>query len=98
MSLNPAPHYSRPHDSRPHHYSRPHDSRPTTHAPRLTPVDALQLRRDPNPNPYYTGETLAGFNIAVGGGMGRAHKQEATFARAASHLGFVRQGDVEPSS
>jgi len=37
------------------------------------------------------GETLAGFNIVVGGGMGRAHKQESTFARAASHLGFVRK-------
>jgi len=37
------------------------------------------------------GETLAGFNIVVGGGMGRAHKNEATFARAASHLGFVRK-------
>ena len=37
------------------------------------------------------GETLAGFNIVVGGGMGRAHKQEATFARAASHLGYVRK-------
>ena len=42
------------------------------------------------------GETLAGFNIAVGGGMGRAHKQEATFARAASHLGFVREGISNP--
>merc|ERR1719421_2150811 len=37
------------------------------------------------------GQTLAGFNIVVGGGMGRAHKQEATFARAASHLGYVRK-------
>jgi sulfite reductase (ferredoxin) len=35
------------------------------------------------------GKTLAGFNIMVGGGMGRKHKAEATFARAASHLGFV---------
>jgi len=35
------------------------------------------------------GKTLDGFNIVVGGGMGRTHKKEATFARAASHLGFV---------
>merc|ERR1719305_551233 len=35
------------------------------------------------------GKTLAGFNIMVGGGMGRKHKAEATFARAASHLGYV---------
>ena len=35
------------------------------------------------------GVDLAGFNIVVGGGMGRTHKAEQTFARAASHLGFV---------
>merc|ERR1719506_3290143 len=35
------------------------------------------------------GKTLAGFNIVVGGGMGRTHKAEKTFARAASHLGFA---------
>ena len=39
------------------------------------------------------GVTLAGFNIVVGGGMGRTHKAEHTFARAASHLGFVRKDD-----
>ena len=33
------------------------------------------------------GVDLAGFNIVVGGGMGRTHKAEQTFARAASHLG-----------
>ena len=27
------------------------------------------------------GETLAGFNIVVGGGMGRAHKNEVSLAR-----------------
>jgi len=35
------------------------------------------------------GKTLKGFNIVVGGGMGRTHKAEQTFARAASHLGFA---------
>jgi sulfite reductase (ferredoxin) len=35
------------------------------------------------------GKTLKGFNIVVGGGMGRTHRKEATFARAADHLGFV---------
>merc|ERR1719247_4097380 len=39
------------------------------------------------------GVDLAGFNIVVGGGMGRTHKNEATFARAASHLGFVKKED-----
>jgi len=39
------------------------------------------------------GETLKGFNLVVGGGMGRTHKKEATFARAADHLGFVKKAD-----
>merc|ERR1719271_1247659 len=39
------------------------------------------------------GKTLKGFNIMVGGGMGRTHKKEATFARAADHLGFVHKDD-----
>merc|ERR1719258_929053 len=39
------------------------------------------------------GVDLAGFNIVVGGGMGRTHKAEKTFARAASHLGFVKKDD-----
>lgn len=32
---------------------------------------------------------LEGFNIMVGGGMGRTHNKENTFARAADHLGYV---------
>jgi sulfite reductase (ferredoxin) len=39
------------------------------------------------------GSTLKGFNIVVGGGMGRTHRKEATFARAADHLGFVKKDD-----
>jgi len=39
------------------------------------------------------GVDLAGFNIVVGGGMGRTHRKEATFARAADHLGFVKKDD-----
>jgi sulfite reductase (ferredoxin) len=39
------------------------------------------------------GKTLKGFNIVVGGGMGRTHRKEATFARAADHLGFVKKDD-----
>jgi sulfite reductase (ferredoxin) len=35
-----------------------------------------------------TGE-LEGFNVAVGGGLGRTHNKDTTFARAADHLGFV---------
>merc|ERR550514_255321 len=35
------------------------------------------------------GGEIEGFNIVVGGGLGRTHKKEATFARAADHLGFV---------
>jgi len=40
-----------------------------------------------------TGE-LEGFNIMVGGGMGRTHNKENTFARAADHLGFVPKEDI----
>jgi sulfite reductase (ferredoxin) len=40
------------------------------------------------------GETVKGFNVVVGGGMGRTHKAEKTFARAASHLGFVERDDI----
>merc|ERR1719238_2500893 len=35
------------------------------------------------------GGEVEGFNLAVGGGLGRTHKKEATFARAADHLGYV---------
>lgn len=37
---------------------------------------------------------LKGFNIMVGGGMGRTHNKETTFARVADHLGFVAKDDV----
>lgn len=40
-----------------------------------------------------TGE-LEGFNVMVGGGMGRTHNKENTFARAADHLGFVPKEDM----
>lgn len=35
-----------------------------------------------------------GFNIMVGGGMGRLHNKANTFARAADHLGFVPLQDA----
>lgn len=37
---------------------------------------------------------LEGFNVMVGGGMGRTHKKENTFARAADHMGFVPKEDI----
>jgi sulfite reductase (ferredoxin) len=40
-----------------------------------------------------TGE-LEGFNVMVGGGMGRTHNKENTFARAADHMGFVPVADM----
>lgn len=40
-----------------------------------------------------TGE-LEGFNVMVGGGMGRTHNKESTFARAADHMGFVPVADM----
>jgi len=36
---------------------------------------------------------LEGFNVMVGGGMGRTHNKANTFARAADHLGFVPKED-----
>jgi sulfite reductase (ferredoxin) len=40
-----------------------------------------------------TGE-LQGFNVMVGGGMGRTHNKEDTFARAADHMGYVPKDDI----
>lgn len=37
---------------------------------------------------------LEGFNLFVGGGMGRTHNKEETFARIADPLGFVPKEDV----
>jgi sulfite reductase (ferredoxin) len=39
------------------------------------------------------GETLEGFNIMVGGGLGRTHKNEITVPYAAKHLGYVNKDD-----
>ena len=44
---------------------------------------------DPNDN-----DELLGFNIMVGGGMGRTHNKENTFARAADHLGVSSSGSM----
>lgn len=38
--------------------------------------------------------SLQGFNVTVGGGMGRTHNKEDTFARTADHLGYVDKDDV----
>jgi len=40
------------------------------------------------------GDNLLGFNVFVGGGLGRTHNKEETFARAADELGFVAKDDV----
>jgi sulfite reductase (ferredoxin) len=37
---------------------------------------------------------LLGFNVMVGGGMGRTHMKDTTFARVADHFGFVPAEDV----
>jgi sulfite reductase (NADPH) hemoprotein beta-component len=38
---------------------------------------------------------VVGFNFAVGGGMGRSHNNEATFARLADVVGFITPEQVE---
>jgi sulfite reductase (ferredoxin) len=37
---------------------------------------------------------LKGFNVLAGGGLGRTHNKEETFARAADEIGYVDQADV----
>ncbi len=37
---------------------------------------------------------LQGFNVMAGGGMGRTHNKEETFARTADHIGYVDKDDV----
>lgn len=37
---------------------------------------------------------LEGFNVMVGGGMGRTHNKKNTFARAADHLGYIPKDDM----
>ncbi|HEY9826861.1 MAG TPA: sulfite reductase, ferredoxin dependent [Stenomitos sp.] len=37
---------------------------------------------------------LEGFNVMAGGGLGRTHNKEETFARTADHLGYVDKDDV----
>ena len=37
---------------------------------------------------------LQGFNVTAGGGMGRTHNKEETFARTADHIGYIDKADV----
>lgn len=37
---------------------------------------------------------LQGFNILAGGGLGRTHRKEETFARSADEIGYVSKDDV----
>jgi sulfite reductase (ferredoxin) len=39
-------------------------------------------------------QALQGFNVLVGGGMGRTHNKEETFARIADEIGYVDKADV----
>ncbi|GJD06752.1 Sulfite reductase [ferredoxin] [Galdieria sulphuraria] len=40
------------------------------------------------------GNEIIGYNITVGGGLGRTHNKEQTFPRLADHLGFVRREKI----
>jgi sulfite reductase (ferredoxin) len=40
------------------------------------------------------GGNLKGFNVLAGGGMGRTHNKEETFARLADEIGYVDKDDV----
>ncbi|AFZ46862.1 sulfite reductase (ferredoxin) [Cyanobacterium stanieri PCC 7202] len=37
---------------------------------------------------------LQGFNVLAGGGLGRTHRKEETFARSADEIGYVKKDDV----
>ncbi|KKD35717.1 sulfite reductase, ferredoxin dependent [Limnoraphis robusta] len=37
---------------------------------------------------------LEGFNVIAGGGLGRTHNKEETFARIGDHLGYVDKADI----
>ena len=41
-------------------------------------------------------EDMSGYNVYVGGGLGRTHGKETTFARAASPLGFFTEAELVP--
>jgi len=40
------------------------------------------------------GKTLKGYDVFVGGGMGRTHNKESTFAKVSEPLGFVSKEDL----
>ncbi|NJO98839.1 MAG: sulfite reductase, ferredoxin dependent [Pleurocapsa sp. CRU_1_2] len=40
------------------------------------------------------GEELQGFNVLAGGGLGRTHNMETTFARISDEIGYVDKADV----
>lgn len=40
------------------------------------------------------GKTLKGYNVMVGGGMGRTHNKESTFARVNEMLGYIPKEDL----
>ncbi|KAK4526422.1 hypothetical protein GAYE_SCF24G4337 [Galdieria yellowstonensis] len=40
------------------------------------------------------GNEIIGYNVTVGGGLGRTHNKEQTFPRLADHLGFVRRDKI----
>ena len=44
--------------------------------------------------PFLDGDAVDGWNIYVGGGLGRTHKKPATFPRLADALGFIGPDDL----
>lgn len=40
------------------------------------------------------GENLQGFNLLAGGGLGRTHRKDETFARSADEIGYVSKDDI----
>lgn len=43
---------------------------------------------------HHIAAAVQGFNITAGGGLGRTHRNEDTFARMADPLGYVDKDDL----
>ncbi len=44
------------------------------------------------------GDRLLGYNLTAGGGMGRSHGNDATYARVADVIGFITPGQLIPAA
>lgn len=53
----------------------------------LPPTRLTPQPPNPKPPPLSSGKEVKGYNLTVGGGMGRTHRDDETFPRLADPLG-----------